>query len=60
MHHTYNETDDLFSSPDVSWNEYLYMYKGDLTIIHTVSDTTTALPILCSMKIFLKGVIIFQ
>jgi len=23
MHHTYNETDDLFSSPDASWNEYL-------------------------------------
>jgi len=46
MHHTYNETDDLCSSPDESWNEYLYMYKGDLTIIHTVSDSTTALPIL--------------
>jgi len=25
MHHTYNETDDLFSSPDASWNEYLCM-----------------------------------
>jgi hypothetical protein len=47
MRHTYNETDDLFSSPDASWNEYLCIYKGDLTITqHTVSDSATALPIL--------------